>query len=1835
MSDKEIAEYDIEINLGDIIQIESTNTDYNSYFIVEYIDNEIIDIVNLRNNNKQTLNIKDGYLTETTIQKIILLNRSDKQGYARQNNFLLDTYIKIFFTDGTNITGQITNLEENQDMIEITTTQDEKMYIDFEYKGIPKNIPIQKITITETPGIFDKLKEDENKNENKNEEKNEDEEKDEDEVVYKPQQISTTFVQKKVDFFADLGPEIPNQYDIEMQLSNLLDELLSTTYNKIDKTNIYIIVNRFKELREKFSTFDKNNIITGKKNITGQYKPLVHSLDRLDTNLRWIIPTVQNKPKLYSEKINDNQTAFVKSNLDDDLNTYKNAKNDYVNNKDYLSFYKGIQEIFKPFDTTISDLKTVNTNLETIVDNLNEEQYNRYVLKINKENDEIIKKKFYLQRYITESIGKNDAISIKSIIMLPKPAIEFSRVSLPGTDILTRTNLSHNWFYNFKFFTKNRYFKNIDLNSPYDYEENETNFLETPLSFTIPENTTYKSALDSIIPMTASIIRMLEKDYIGYNFNDMLSFYEPFMFYSDTIVFAGLSKSHKRGPYKEFIYHIKNNIKKHYEMFRKQNNKYKIYKKKYDKSNEEEYEEKEEDKSIFQRINEDDKKAIIKEYNLKTKNKNVSSSEFLNKIVELDYGKFYMINQLKLNQNLYTPELEKILKQSEFGEDVFSKSNSCFKHTIAKKYTSLKALKDDSGKEEVFFDKEYDTTPYEILKKYKEQRKEMNDDNRFLDFLTLTLKAEYNFSENIKEIAESILLGKKKVETNNYAVLIIYPKLISTDILSEEEKKSVEIEADVKKQVFYYRREKKQWIKDDDMDNAEFANEIFCNIDKDCFYNRNNEICETIENSAARMKKIAKKSLEFKINLTMEEFIKNLKDIYSTKEKQIHKIYLIQKAKNEYFSLRAHSIGTNVKVVEKVVSPYETIKENILQINDFVEKQRLIIEFKSEYCRQATKDEDKYWFYCKQTDTKLLPTFYYELANAFFKGKYEEHIKKIISKQGKIEDGKIYDKYSNEFICDQDTVTQDEYDENGFKKKTRGALDDDENNENDDENETGDYNDVNEGEGEEEGGEGEEEGEEEEKEEDSNIVIDNKKIMLTKTNQLIYSVSSAILNNLDIMSSGKEILSTILAHASRIIEKIMLSETEHLKYERKKEKTGKKMESYDNYQNKLIFFYTVAVIFVVIQTQIPSLQRKKTSSGCVYNLSGYPLTQDDNYSGIKYLSCIIEKMKSGLSEPWKTVKKYKKDELQTKITAVINDIILEPEIKIMLEIKRSHPEPIYIPNEYELAKWVLFQPPLIKTSVEKKISDVSTPLKEEFIETLKTGNKKQHLYMGNIYKKIIENTYAIVDNVNKIVSDENALLKAGPVIFLENACCQQRHIEKGILYFSEKNPNIQKNIEFVDTYEKVYNDIKSLSIPSYICSTRSKLVIVLSNLEKYSSNNIYAAFIHYCNLKTDLPVPNDLISICPEKINSLHPLNFEDYVQLLKDNGKTQTNHSLENLMSIVALRNHVQIENEVTAYDIKKSDQIIDLIKDPTEENRKTLKRKLYIINNSMQKEIIDYLYLNGELGVSESKTVKDSNGKYRYELFDFLETITSDWTDIKKLHNFIKNAILNVVDVIPSLLTNKKKINYDSKTVVGKHWKFAKTHMENIKNFINKYFESINTYNDDNVCNLLQNITFDDDSNDDIKLYDLKTVINNMTVITESFDKDECKQIYKYFYLTLFHTIMVESQEFKYSLFATDESDLQDKENEFYKKVSDLVVIILKMDMDNKKVENFTYSHLFEQNYKKKTKEKNILTAELGKIDKSDFDIEKQLKKHKLERWNTNKDVFKYNKENYEYNE
>ena len=83
---------------------------------------------------------------DESIENIKILKKNDEKGFARQNNLVVGKNISIEFGGQVPffINGKITNLEE--DMIEITTYSDNRvLYIDFEYKGIPKNLPIVSI----------------------------------------------------------------------------------------------------------------------------------------------------------------------------------------------------------------------------------------------------------------------------------------------------------------------------------------------------------------------------------------------------------------------------------------------------------------------------------------------------------------------------------------------------------------------------------------------------------------------------------------------------------------------------------------------------------------------------------------------------------------------------------------------------------------------------------------------------------------------------------------------------------------------------------------------------------------------------------------------------------------------------------------------------------------------------------------------------------------------------------------------------------------------------------------------------------------------------------------------------------------------------------------------------------------------------------------------------------------------------------------------------------------------------------------------------------------------------------------------------------------------------------------------------------------------------------------------------------------------------------------------------------------------------------------------------------------------------------------------------------
>ena len=132
---------ELELQLADIIHIIAPKNEKinNKTFIIDYIDKRKSILINTDTLDKIELKIaEDGIIDEGRITRIALLSRSDTPSYALQNNLVPGEWINIFFTGDVPIViiGEITNLEN--DMIEIKTLENDTIYINFDYKGIPE-----------------------------------------------------------------------------------------------------------------------------------------------------------------------------------------------------------------------------------------------------------------------------------------------------------------------------------------------------------------------------------------------------------------------------------------------------------------------------------------------------------------------------------------------------------------------------------------------------------------------------------------------------------------------------------------------------------------------------------------------------------------------------------------------------------------------------------------------------------------------------------------------------------------------------------------------------------------------------------------------------------------------------------------------------------------------------------------------------------------------------------------------------------------------------------------------------------------------------------------------------------------------------------------------------------------------------------------------------------------------------------------------------------------------------------------------------------------------------------------------------------------------------------------------------------------------------------------------------------------------------------------------------------------------------------------------------------------------------------------------------------------
>ena len=212
------------------------------------------------------------------------------------------------------MTGVITDLEE--DRIEIKTYPDEEtIYIDFAYKGIPENFLIEKIIIRKepTPKSSEPTLADAEALSIGSLPIEEISELDLDipEPDVKSQLETALLEGSQIILGEDLDeiiqlvdvPEDEKRYSIGKQTDDLLDELLSNipNYKRTTTTlnNIHTMIERYVQLRSIYSNFDENGSANLPEPIDENVKPIIQALVQFNTKFSWLLPISQNRKKLY------------------------------------------------------------------------------------------------------------------------------------------------------------------------------------------------------------------------------------------------------------------------------------------------------------------------------------------------------------------------------------------------------------------------------------------------------------------------------------------------------------------------------------------------------------------------------------------------------------------------------------------------------------------------------------------------------------------------------------------------------------------------------------------------------------------------------------------------------------------------------------------------------------------------------------------------------------------------------------------------------------------------------------------------------------------------------------------------------------------------------------------------------------------------------------------------------------------------------------------------------------------------------------------------------------------------------------------------------------------------------------------------------------------------------------------------------------------------------------------------------------------------------------------------------------------------------------------------
>ena len=1674
--------------------------------------------------------------------------------------------------------------------------------------------------------------------------------------------------------------EDEQRYSIDKQTNDYLDKLLNA-YLPEQRTSevinrIHSEVNYYLQLRNIYSKFDANNNPSIMEERGQHYKYLKEQLFNLNRKLYFILPIVSNVRNLLISDDNEkdgitDDTAynyqhmgeFIESLNDIALRWVNNSSKEKINN--YSEHIKSLTRLLDNYSNYSEENINVNGQIE-MVNNIVDDFYNycidkgalsksRFVVDVYNEGINMLETYYVNNKKYTRprKLIANDYVNIIGFMTLPLPFFNLSKLHTPYTNICDRANLNYHFFsYQAILHKRTLYNKYILENNTKDaHINNHTNIHNNTIlaninnfnidnSIDLPYLEKLNYLMESFIPTNSAFIDEYIKQY------------------------KGKSLDHRRYNLINFIYDLQAmNI----DVYNLHINDYKkikkiissnidIYKKN--------YKNKEANFSQFLKYISDAKNlngAVIdnSKYNNITYSFNILSKdlktelfnfyklneEMLNNdeelysyIVKVDEAEFFMQS---INKNIMDLVVGNLLdnfikahaKEKEQGKDksissgvntdteasqtkpISSKEilkgdldelqSTCEKYVLSKKYTSLQALENDNNKL-IYFDAIYDNTFYSIINEYKTERETM-DNKQFMNFLANKLIDTLNLTkEKAYREAKAIIEEKRELIDGDYAVL--FDKASSRN--------------------YIYIRNNNIWSIDPKFENNFYieTNQIFCDSNKECISVDEKCMTQADAKKANINKEVDEilKNFENKYDLSIEDIKGKINTYYENSKKRIEKITLLNKIRDEELSKYLLSLE-EVRETKKIQSPYENLRDHILQMKDIAYRYNCIKQMCLNFTRSAIKDETPYWLYCNKTGVRLMPIFFLKLANAFInKMDYSKELDYICADQGTISDDNNYwvDKYSGYIIKTIAFDSDEGYDEKGFKLYSRATIEEDYTINNPNNPQIQGMENAN-----------------------TKSLNPNIKIIINIVKAITHMIGINISHNHELIINNVIAILNSSIPSKKQYEQMILKATQ-------KEGKVKAMPSYEETYNSSLLLLTLSFIVYSIQINIPSLQTKKTFPGCIKSFKGYPLDGEQDKTSIAYIACVANKLKSSI-EPWSSILRMSESTIMKKVEALIDKyIITNKELVIHINNKRTYllsSEALHdeIPEYLSISNWHTFNPPLTDIKItSENLEPLDDTYKTTLYETFSRGTK-------NNIKEIIESkaiyaSYHIIEKIQNIVRKNTPLLKnSNDNPFLENACCNSS--KNTIEYFISEDSDIVTYNKYVNICNSILHSIDLLTYAPQLYDPENTKPYRISNEIAFSEELVYKAFIYFCNFSNKTPLDDELKGICFDK-----PVNFDntkpikEIISSLKSEGKIYNFSAFVELLHIMSKRNLINI---MTDYPILNNIEIMRLLIEAYRQN------SFYNLDDELI-NILENLLDNYSILASENvelREFKNFLGKSNMLIKQNILQIISRQSTISKPDfakfsqnleiqidvdniKFHQSYIINFLYIFPAIIVNKN-VNYGA---IPKHWKLSDIHNKDVYSIIQKYYNNINNFNArpelilalkmvGKRCKILVELMT-------AFLYDKSLIINNINPatpkITSIFDDKTVSMFYNYIFYNVINELVIISEDHEFIL-EMQSMEINDYNKEQFLKncVSYILEYMTIMSNHNNLVNN-GYKKVKDKIVMAKEKEKDIITDFLKNLSDEEREIENILKNNKLEKWNKGmqKGLTQYVKENYD---